>query len=201
MHWKLFIVSLIFSSTVVNADTPDMALRNLRGEVERLSDLRDRIVVLNFWATWCAPCEKEIPTLVRLHNTYASRGVEFVGASIDDAETQKDIRSFVRRYRIPFRVWLGASEAQQAAFRLGTSIPATVILDRDGRAMFRMVGEVTQTLVTERLEWLLSARAAPAPAELVLPPGITPEHFREHELGLEDEHEEEEKGASSEVPS
>jgi cytochrome c biogenesis protein CcmG/thiol:disulfide interchange protein DsbE len=200
MRWKFIVLYTLFCGTFAWAQTPDLALPALNGNIERLSDFQGRIVILNFWATWCAPCQKEMPTLVGVHAAYARRGVEIVAASVDDAETRGNVPGFVRRYRIPFHVWLEATEKQQASFRLATGLPATAIIDRDGQTRFRIIGEVTRDVLVERLEWLLSTRTTPAPSELVLPAGITPEHFREHELGLEDEHEEEEQ-AGSEVPS
>lgn len=62
-----------------------------------------------------------------------------------------------------------------------TAIPATAILDRDGRRVFRIIGEVHEDAIRARLDWLLSDRTAAAPPELVIPPGVTPEHFAQHE--------------------
>jgi peroxiredoxin len=199
VRWKFLMLYLSLSIALLRADvaTPDLALQNVHGETERLADFRGRIVVLNFWATWCKPCQKELPILVASHASYAQRGVEFIAASLDDSETRKDVPDFVQRYRIPFRVWVGATPEQQAKLHLAKALPATAIVDRDGTVAFRIIGEARSEVLTERLEWLLSQREGLRPSELVLPPGITPEHFREHELGLEDKHEE----AESEVPS
>ncbi|MGI8785643.1 MAG: TlpA family protein disulfide reductase [Acidobacteriota bacterium] len=198
-HFCSTIVVLAFCSTA--GAQSSLQLKDLVGRPQSLADYRGQIVVLNFWATWCVPCRKEMPELVELQSVLGSRGVQFIGASLDDAETQGQIPAFVRRHKINFPVWIGASPQDQASFRLATSIPATVILDGSGNAVFRIIGVATREVLLERLQWLLSDRSLPAPAELVLPAGITPEHFKEHEAGLEDEHEEEEKEAGSEVPS
>lgn len=174
--------------------------KSLQGNVETLSRYNGKIVVLNFWATWCQPCKKEMPLLAELERRYRARGVQFIGASVDDIATLRDVPGFVREYGIEFPIWTASSE-QQAALRLATAVPATLIIDRDGRSVFRIIGEADRTVLAERLEWLLSDRSSPLPPEMVLPVSITPEHFREHELGLEDEHEEEEEEAGSEVPS
>lgn len=137
---------------------------------------------------------------VELQNQYGPRGVQFIGVSTDDEQTRKDVPRFVRDHRIKFPIWMDATPEHQSTFRLATLVPATMILDREGRPVFRLIGESNRQDLQRRLDWLLSDRSPAAPAELVLPAGITPEHFKEHEMGLEDKHEEEE-AAGSQVPS
>jgi thiol-disulfide isomerase/thioredoxin len=199
----VFLIATLLFTAAVQADAPpELRLRNLQGEAQSLSDYRGRIVVLNFWATWCQPCQKEIPLFVQLHTRYASQGVQFIAASIDDSETQNRVPDFVRRHGIPFQVWVGATPQDQFSFRLAKAIPATVILDRNGNSVFRIIGEAHRDVLLERLDWLLSERSNPAPSELILPAGVTPEHFRKHELGIEEKEEEEKaETGGSEVPS
>jgi thiol-disulfide isomerase/thioredoxin len=155
---------------------------------------RDKIVVLNFWATWCVPCRKEIPLLVRLQNEYGPRGVQIVGASIDEPEDLDLAERFVRDRRVNFPVWYGHTTEDMKPFGLATSIPATAVFDRDGTRAFRIIGEVHADVIRSRLEWLLGDRAAEAPPELVLPPGVTPEHFARHEAGEEEDEDEHHAG-------
>lgn len=112
--------------------------------------------------------------------------------------------TFAQKFEINFPIWLGATTQEQISFRLGNSLPATVILDTNGQPVFRIIGEASRDTHVERLDWLLSDRSAPAPEEIVLPPGITLEHWKEHELGEEEdehEHESPELAQGSEVPS
>jgi thiol-disulfide isomerase/thioredoxin len=158
--------------------------------------------VLNFWATWCKPCRAEIPTLVEVQHRFAAQGVQVIGASIDEPEDRKTAEKFVREMGINYPVWFEFTTGHMMPLRLATSIPATAIFDHNGQRVFRIIGEATKKDLAERLEWLLGDRTAPAPAELVLPAGITPEHFKEHEEGKEDEHQEEvARETGSAVPS
>lgn len=169
---------------------------------ERLNEYRDRIVVLNFWATWCVPCKREMPLFVEMQEKYRSRGVQFIGISTDDESTRDAVPGFVRKNKINFPIWLNGTSEIQSGFRLATMLPSTLILDRNLQPMFRIIGESNRRDLSERIDWLLSDRSTPQPAELVLPPNVTVEHFRLHELGLADNDEEEERAAAgSEVPA
>ena len=185
------------------AAIPDLELKDLEGNLHKLSDYRGSIVVLNFWATWCVPCRKEMPLFVDLQNEYMSRGVQFIAASTDESDSQKEVPKFVKEFHLNFPVWIGATPDQQASFRLGTALPATLIIDADGNLAYRIIGESTREMLEQRLECLLSKGALPSPPDLVLPPGITPEHWKEHEAGMEEEHDhgEEAVDEGSHVPS
>lgn len=181
---------------------PELQLQRLNGPIERLSDYRDRIVVLNFWATWCVPCKEEMPLFVEMQSKYGARGVQFIGVSTEDETTRSDVPGFVRKNRIEFPIWLNGTSEIQFSFHLATMLPATVILDRNLQPVFRIIGQSNRKDLSERLDWLVSNRSAAPPAELVLPAGVTAEHFGLHELGLADDDEETEKAASgSEVPA
>ena len=131
----------------------------------RLARHRGRIVVLNFWATWCAPCIKEMPILVSLHRRYAARGVDVAGASADDETTRARIPEFVQRLKIDFPVWEGATTADMQALGLGVELPATALIDRDGAVVFRIQGVVDKRDLERRVEWLLGDRRAPPPPD------------------------------------
>jgi thiol-disulfide isomerase/thioredoxin len=156
-------------------------------DLERdLQRYRGKVVVLNFWATWCAPCRDEIPLLVRIQREYAPKGVQVIGASIDEPGDRESAEAFVRRMRISYPVWYGRTTEEMKPLRLATSIPATAVFDREGRLAFRLIGEIREADLTSRLDWLLGAARDETPAELVLPAGVTPEHFAEHEAGEEE---------------
>ncbi|MBI4908758.1 MAG: TlpA family protein disulfide reductase [Acidobacteria bacterium] len=120
-----------------------------------MSDFRGKIVVLNFWATWCVPCREEMPLLVEAESEYGPRGVVFIAASLDDRETRSKIPEFVDKFRIRFRVWTGASTMDLEDLKLGQTLPATAFLDRDGRVRARVLGLLTKDELHERLKRLL----------------------------------------------
>jgi len=162
-----------------------------------LSAYAGRIVVLNAWASWCAPCRKEMPLLADLDSEYGPRGVQVVGASIDEPEDEMEARRFAQRAGVRYPLLLGWTTARMTTLLLGDAVPATAIFDRDGRLVFRLIGELRDADLRARLEWLLGDRASECPADVVVPNGITVDHFREHhESGEEHEEESEERGSA-----
>jgi thiol-disulfide isomerase/thioredoxin len=163
---------------------------------------RGQIVVLNFWASWCQPCQREIPALVRLQRDHGPRGVRVLGASIDEPSEQAAAKDLAKQMAVNYPVVYDASTEDMQALGLATAIPATAIFDQEGRRAFRIIGEATEADLTSRVAWLLGDRVAQAPVELVLPAGVTPEHFAEHERGdrsdeeHDDEHQAEEGGSA-----
>jgi thiol-disulfide isomerase/thioredoxin len=144
-----------------------LRLKDLNGQKVRLQDYRGKVVVLNFWATWCGPCREEMPIFVELQKEYESRGVVFVAASLDDRETRPKIAGFIAEFRIAFPVWVGASVMDLEDLRLGQGVPATAFLDREGRIVSRVLGQVTRDEVKQRLDWLTGDQSTPAPQPLV----------------------------------
>ncbi len=144
-----------------------LALRDMQGQEHSLGSLRGKIVVLNFWATWCAPCREEMPLLGSLQKRYRAQGVQVIGASVDDKSTQAQIAPFVEKLKINFSIWIGATIEHMQSLGLGRALPATAILDRDGQILSRIIGVVTKVDLQQRIDWLLSDRTAPAPAPLL----------------------------------
>ncbi len=161
----LLTVSQQLRAQGAGAEQPaELALRGTDGAEQRLSAYRGRIVILNFWATWCVPCREEMPMLVRIHKEFAGRGVVVIGPSADAAETQDKIAPFLREVGIGFPVWIGATTAHMAQLGLGTALPATAVMDRDGRIAGRILGPLDEADLRARIEWLLADPAKRGPA-------------------------------------
>jgi thiol-disulfide isomerase/thioredoxin len=141
-----------------------LELEALAGGRASLQDLRGQIVVLNLWATWCIPCRAEMPLLAEVRERYRDRGVEVVGASADAPGRRREVEHFVRRQRLDFPIWIGATTADMERLGLGEALPATAILDRDGDIVFTILGPIAPGDLDERLDWLLGDRAAAPPA-------------------------------------
>ena len=146
----------------------ELSLKDLNGKRVHLREYQGKIVVLNFWATWCGPCREEMPRLVEAEKEYAARGVVFVGASLDDAKTQKNIPGFVREHGIDFPIWVGASADDLDKLSMGPAVPATAFVDQDGRIVARVSGEVRMEEIKERLDWLIRGKTGPAPQAQVV---------------------------------
>ncbi len=148
-------------------DPVSLRLSDRDGVPRSLEDHRGRIVVLNFWATWCLPCREEMPIFRALHEAYAGRGVDIIAASADEAGSEDAIAEFVREEELTFPVWIGATVQDLHRLGLGDAIPATAILDRQGRIAFRLSGLVTRERIEERIDWLIAGGAGPPPARFV----------------------------------
>lgn len=134
----------------------ELVLKDLFGVEQRLSALRGRVVVLNFWATYCAPCRKEMPDLAATQNQYAALGVQVVGASAETSEDRQKVLEFVRETRVNFPVWLGATVADMARFGLGPDLPGTAIVGRDGKIVWLTRGVVNEAELKRQLDTLLA---------------------------------------------
>ena len=135
----------------------ELTLNDLSGVEQRLSGHRGRIVVLNFWATYCVPCRKEMPDLAAIQNEYAALGVQVIGASADAADEKAKVMRFVRETKLNFPVWLGARASDMQKFGLGSALPGTVIIGRDGKVVSIIKGVVKQADLKKQLEALLAS--------------------------------------------
>ena len=140
----------------------DLRLKDLSGVEQSLGSLKGRIVILNFWATYCIPCRKEMPDLAAIQNEYAALGVQVVGASADEAEDRPKVLQFIKETKINFPVWVGATPGDMMRFGLGSALPGTVIISKDGRVAKVISGVVNQADLKKQIEMML-ATASPEP--------------------------------------
>ena len=134
---------------------PDFSLRNLKGNYESLDSFRGQVVVLNFWATWCAPCRVEMPSFEKLYRRYRSEGVAVLAVTLDKNAGPK-IKSFVDEYELSFPILLDEKGEVERLYPSMT-IPFTYVIDREGRVVARVDGaknwESNKTF--EAIEYLL----------------------------------------------
>jgi thiol-disulfide isomerase/thioredoxin len=159
------IVALLL--VLFSAKPADLSLAGVDGGKAHLRDYRGKVVVLNFWATWCGPCKEEMPMLVEAEKAWAAKGVVFVGASLDDKATKGRVPDFLKKYAITFPVWMGATDVELSKLGMGEAVPATAFLDRDGTIFSRVQGQIRKEELEERLAWATGDRASPAPQALV----------------------------------
>ena len=116
---------------------PDFSLKSFDGQEISLSQLKGKVVLLDFWATWCGPCKESIPHLIQLYKNHRESGFEVVGLNIDkgDGET---VRRFVMSMDIPYPVVITPEDVVRS-YRV-TGIPATFLIDRQGKIREKMVG-------------------------------------------------------------
>jgi peroxiredoxin len=117
---------------------PDFALQSLDGKTVRLSDYRGKAVLLNFWATWCAPCKIEMPWFVELQKQYGAEGLQILGVAMDDA-SPKDIADFAKEMGVNYPVLLG-KEAVGDAYGGVQFLPESFYIDRNGKVLDKAFG-------------------------------------------------------------
>lgn len=121
-----------------SAVAPDFALKDHDGNVVKLSDYKGKVVILDFWATWCGPCKMEIPGFIKLQQKYADKGVTIIGISLDQPGWQV-VKPFMDEYGINYPIVLGDRNVVMAYGGI-TGIPTTFIINQNGEVVDKVVG-------------------------------------------------------------
>jgi peroxiredoxin len=135
---------------------PDFELKSVDGRAAKLSDYRGKIVLLNFWATWCAPCRVEMPTLMALYDKYHAQGLEIIGVSMDDGG-QERVEKYVNEMKINYPILHGNPSVADhyGGLRL---LPQTVFITRDGKIVQTVIGMRSRKDFEIIIEQLLAAQ-------------------------------------------
>ena len=142
------------SAGEVGSKAPNFELMDLSGKKAQLSDFTGKVVILDFWATWCGPCRAEVPDLVRLQSKYRDKGLLVVGLSLD-AEGASAVKPFAEEFNVNYPMLLANADT---ARRFGgiIGIPTTFVLDRQGRIVKKFMGRVEQKTFEEAVQPLLA---------------------------------------------
>jgi len=116
---------------------PDFKLRTLDGQEIVLFKLKGKVILLDFWATWCGPCRESIPHLIQLYNTYQKNGLEVIGMNVDRGDIDT-VRHFVKSLDIPYPITLTTQEVERG-YRV-TGLPTTILVDKEGRIREKIAG-------------------------------------------------------------
>ena len=144
---------------------PDFGLTDLAGREVSSEAWADKVVVINYWASWCPPCVREMPLFIQTQEALGEFGVQVVGIAVDRLE---DVETFVAQYPVNYPILMANPEAVALSKRLGNRVeglPFTVIFDRRGRRVFSRTGEVTAAELKAELDALIKAEDRPAPDE------------------------------------
>lgn len=147
------------NANMTNQLAPDFALQSLDGATVHLSDYRGRAVVLNFWATWCAPCKIEMPWFVELQKQYGPQGLQFLGVAMDDA-SPKDIQDFANDMGVNYPILIG-KEAVGQAYGGVPFMPETFYIDRNGRIVDSAFGLKSKGEIEDNTKKIIASVARP----------------------------------------
>ncbi len=151
MIWRAIVLTAVLSACATTggatpessssaANATDFTLRDVDGRDVRLSDFSGKVVLLDFWATWCQPCEAEIPHLQALYKTYKDKGFVVLGISMDGPESVALVGPFVHKYSLEYPVLLDEETKVTGTFNPKRAAPLTVLIDGDGRIVRTRAG-------------------------------------------------------------
>jgi peroxiredoxin len=149
--------STISSSSVVpmpvNYAAPQLSLQNINGQTESLTDYRADIVLVNNWATWCPPCQAEMPTLAAYYREH--RAESFTIIAIAAGDSPEAVSEFAQLYNLEFPVWLDPNTAALQAFGNG-NLPNSYVIDRSGTVRYAWTGEIDKAMLEKYVTPLLA---------------------------------------------
>ena len=129
------------SVVAVGKPAPPYAATKLEGGLASIAEYKGKVVLLNVWATWCAPCRDEIPYLESLVMAHQRNGLEVIGVSVDAAGSEPTIKEFRRDFDMRYAIWLDPDERIQTLY-LALGVPASYLIDRDGVLRWKHLGTV-----------------------------------------------------------
>src|ERR1700748_536956 len=137
----------------IGTGAPGFSMQDVDGKPLDLASLQGKVVLLDFWATWCVPCQSEIPHFVEFQNNYAAQGFQVVGISMDDGP--EPVRKFYQDYKMNYPVGMGTTQlAQSYGGILG--LPVTFLIDREGHIAAKYVGLTDTAVIQQKVESLLA---------------------------------------------
>lgn len=134
----------------------ELILADLNGQAQSLGQWRGKVLIVNYWATWCAPCREEMPGFSRLQDKYRDKGVQFVGISIDTADK---IIEFQKITPVTYPLLIGDITIMENSAQLGNkrqALPFTAVFDRDGRLSATKLGRMSEPELERLLKELIS---------------------------------------------
>ena len=132
-------------SDVIGTKRPEFAMMDIHGQLRNIKDFDGQVVLLNFWATWCPPCLKEIPDFIEVQEEFADKGFQIVGVAV---ENEEDVKHFAEEMGMNYPVMAGEMEAIELARRYGNSmgaLPFSAIIDKSGTITHTFTGELSKS--------------------------------------------------------
>jgi len=148
-----FVSGFLFSQENTLKDAPDFTLTDLDGNTISLSDLRGNVVFLNFWATWCTPCKKEVPFFNEAYETHKDSGLKIIGISID--RSQLIVKKYLKKQEFLYPVAMGKQKFLND-YEIARAVPVTVIIDKDGKLRHKVIGDLEREKIEKYFQELIN---------------------------------------------
>ena len=143
------------AAAMVSQHRPSFSLPDMQGVVRHAKEWDGQVLVLNFWATWCPPCRKEMPDFIAMQELYGAQGLQFVGVALDELEK---VETFIDTMGVEYPILLGGEKALDVSNRYGNTygaLPYTVLIDREGMIVSTFRGEVSRPEIEKTIKTLL----------------------------------------------
>ncbi|MGZ8152518.1 MAG: TlpA family protein disulfide reductase [Methylovulum sp.] len=128
---------------------PVFSLPDLSGKQHSITEWRGKLLIINFWATWCPPCRKEIPEFIKLQEQYAAKGLQFIGVALDDRDA---VDEYLKSTKINYPLLIGGNEGIVLNQQLGNNVqavPYSIVVDQRGQIVYRHQGEFSREKILE----------------------------------------------------
>ena len=140
------------------AELIEFSLADLEGKQHPISEWQDKIRIINFWATWCPPCLKEIPEFIKLQNEFKTRGIQFIGIAIDDKQSVKE---YLATQAVNYPMLLGNGQGSLLSRQLGNvfnAVPFTLIVNQQNQIIYQQPGEISREKILEIIKPLIQSK-------------------------------------------
>lgn len=154
--WIPTVLLVLFSCSLFaeGEKAPDFTLTDLEGKNFSLSDASGKVIVLDFWATWCPPCQESVPELVELQNKYGTQGLEVIGISLDRTG-KRAVKPFAKKFKVNYKLLVGDYSKVVEDYGGIIGIPTLFVIDRSGNIIAKYIGYVEKEELEAQIKKLL----------------------------------------------
>ncbi len=145
----------VISNPGVKSRLADFTLADLEGKQHPISKWQDKIRIINFWATWCPPCLKEIPEFIKIQNEFADKGIQFIGIALDDKQS---VQEYLTAHPVNYPILMAENQGTALSRQLGNvfnAVPFTLIVNRQQQIIYQQPGEISREKILEIIKPLL----------------------------------------------